>query len=69
MKRKKTVEELKEELQEAACSSWDGKNRLVEDWDEVKSDDHVWGVVNDHGNVELCHRGKNGRLYYHGGLV
>ena len=64
-----TLEQLKEELYEARCSSWDGKNRLRESSDDVLADGHVWGILSDHGNVELCHKGRNGRIYYHGGLV
>jgi hypothetical protein len=33
------------------------------------ADGHVWAVINDHGNADLYHRGRNGHLYYHGGLV
>ena len=60
---------LQEELQEATCSPWDGKKRLVDDSAKVQADSQVWGIVSDHGNVELCHKGRNGRIYYHGGLV
>ena len=66
---KHTIEQLEDELNEAKMSSYDGKRRLVEDSDEVIADGQVWGIVNDHGNVELCHRGRNGHIYYHGGLV
>jgi len=66
---KRTLEQLQAELEEARCSSWDGARRLVESDDSVEPDGHVWGIVNDHGNVELCHKGRNGRVYYHGGLV
>jgi hypothetical protein len=69
MKRKRTLDELEAELREAECSSFDGKRRLVADSDDVHADGETWGIVSDHGNVELCHRGKNGRLYMHGGLV
>ena len=66
---KYTAQELQEQYQEAEYSSWDGKCRLVDNSDKVKADGEVWGIVNDHGNVELCHKGKNGHLYFHGGLV
>ena len=66
---KRTLEQLQEELHEARESSWDGLCRLVSDDDDVKADGEVWGIVNDHGNVELCHKGRNGHLYLHGGLV
>lgn len=66
---KRTVEQLIDELHEAERSSWDGKSRCVDSSDQVKCDGHVWAVVSDHGNAELCHRGRNGRIYWHGGLV
>lgn len=66
---KHTIEQLEDELNEAKMSSYDGKCRLVEDSDAVIADGQVWGIVSDHGNVELCHRGRNGHIYYHGGLV
>ena len=62
-------DELMEELQEAKESSYDGKCRLVDESSKVQSDGFVWGVVSDHGNVELCHKGRNGHIYWHGGLV
>ena len=65
----RSIEQLTEELREARCSSWDGKCRLVDSSDKVKPDGETWGIVNDHGNVELCHKGRNGHVYYHGGLV
>jgi len=67
--REKSIEELQDECREVECSSWDGKNRAVDSNDKVQSDGHVWGIVNDHGNIELCHKGRNGHIYYHGGLV
>lgn len=67
--KKRTPEQLSEELREAEESSFDGKCRLVGDAAEVKADGETWGVVSDHGNVELVHRGRNGRLYWHGGIV
>jgi len=66
---KRTTEELLEELREAEDSAFDGRRRLVSGSDEVEADGCTWGIVNDHGNVELCHKGKNGHLYFHGGLV
>ena len=69
MRRKRTVEDLTEELREAECSSWDGRRRLVDCSSKVEADGFTWGIVSDHGNVELCHKGRNGRVYYHGGLV
>jgi hypothetical protein len=66
---KRTTEQLAEELREAEDNCLDGKRRMVSDSGEVKADGEVWGIVNDHGNVELCHKGRNGRIYYHGGLV
>jgi len=66
---KRTPEQLEEELMNAEYSFFDGKRRLVENSDDVKADGETWGIVNDHGNVELCHKGRNGRIYYHGGLV
>lgn len=66
---KRTTEQLQEELEQAQYNFYDGKCRLVDDYTKVKADGFVWGIVNDHGNVELCHKGRNGRLYYHGGLV
>ena len=66
---KRSIEELEAELHEAERSSWDGKRRLVADSTEVKADGETWGIVSDHGNVELCHKGRNGHLYFHGGLV
>ena len=66
---KRSIEELEEELEECKCSSYDGKCRLVSDSSKVEADGHTWGVVSDHGNVELCHKGRNGRIYWHGGLV
>jgi len=66
---KKSLETLQEELNEATKSSWDGKSRIVSDSDKIQADGQTWGVVSDHGNVELCHRGGNGRIYFHGGLV
>ena len=70
MRRKeKTIEELQGELWEAESSPWDGRCRLVKSSEDVESDGHAWGIVSDHGNVELCHKGRNGRIYSHGGLV
>lgn len=66
---KRTIEQLQAELNEAQDSSYDGQCRMVDDSSKVKADGQTWGIVNDHGNVELCHRGRNGRLYCHGGLV
>lgn len=67
--KERSIEQLQEELRDASDSSWDGKNRCVEDTDDIKADGHVWAVINDHGNADLYHRGRNGHLYYHGGLV
>lgn len=67
--KKRSLEDLQGELEEARCSSWDGKARLVSDSADVQSDGQIWGIVSDHGNIELCHKGKNGRIYFHGGLV
>ena len=64
-----SVEELQEEFENCKYSALDGKCRLVPDSSQVLADGETWGIVNDHGNVELCHKGKNGRIYYHGGLV
>ncbi len=72
MKRKfvrRSMDQLIEEFAEAKWSSIDGKCRLVDDSSKVIADGHTWGVVSDHGNIELCHRGRNGHLYWHGGLV
>ena len=66
---KRTIEQLEAELTECKESSWDGKSRLVSESEDVLSDGETWGIANDHGNVQLCHRGRNGRIYYHGGLV
>ena len=66
---KRSPEELHEEL-ETIRESWiDGKLRMVNDSRAVQSDGETWGIVSDHGNVELCHKGRNGRIYYHGGIV
>lgn len=67
--KERSIEQLQEELRDASDSSWDGKIRLVGDTDEVEADGRVWAVINDHGNADLYHRGRNGHLYYHGGLV
>jgi len=69
MKKERSLEQLERELEDARCSPWDGQCRLVEDSVLVKADGETWGVVSDHGNVELCHKGRNGRIYWHGGLV
>lgn len=66
---KHTLEQLQEELEDATCSPFDGQGRLVSDSADIQADGQVWGIVSDHGNVELCHKGHNGRIYYHGGLV
>lgn len=65
----RSLETLQEEFREAEYSSYDGKRRLVDDSDKVQADGMTWGIVNDHGNVELVHKGRNGHIYYHGGLV
>jgi hypothetical protein len=67
--KKRTTEQLQEELSEAQCSSYDGRRRIVADSADVEADGETWAVISDHGNAELCHRGRNGRLYWHGGLV
>jgi len=67
--KERSIEQLQEELRDASDSFCDGKIRLVEDADEIVADGHVWAVINDHGNADLYHRGRNGHLYYHGGLV
>ena len=66
---KHSIEQLEEELYELQHPNYDSVNRLVDDSSKVISDGQTWGIVSDHGNVELCHKGKNGRLYFHGGLV
>jgi len=65
----KTRAQLEAELETATMSYFDGKCRLVDDSSQVEADGETWGIVSDHGNVELCHKGRNGRLYWHGGLV
>ena len=66
---KRTIEQLQEEFENCKRSSFDGKTRLVDSSVNVIADGETWGIVSDHGNVELCHKGKNGHIYYHGGLV
>lgn len=56
-------------LEDVRCSPWDGKNRLVEDSDEILPDGEIWGIVSDHGNVEFCIRGEGGDLTFLGGIV
>lgn len=65
----RTLEELHEELESIKDCWIDGKLRLVEDSSQIEADGETWGIVSDHGNVELCHKGRNGRIYCHGGLV
>ena len=50
---KLSLSELVAELEVLKDSPIDGKNRLVSDYAEVLADGETWGVVNDHGNVEL----------------
>jgi len=66
---KMTEDEITDLLAEVQSSSWDGKKRLVKDSDKIKADGETWGIVSDHGNVEFAYRGRNGRLYYLGGIV
>jgi hypothetical protein len=68
-RKEKTVEELQEILDMIAYRSFDGKDRRVADSSEVMPDGEYWALVNDHGNVEIVHKGRNGHVYYHGGLV
>lgn len=67
--KKLSIEQLENMLEDCKCSPYDGKNRLVTDSDKVKADGENWGVVSDHGNVEFCYRGRNGRIYWIGGMV
>jgi hypothetical protein len=69
MKRKVSTEDLLDMLAEVGESSYDGKCRAVSDSSQIEADGEIWGVVSDHGNVELGYRGRNGHLYWLGGLV
>ena len=66
---KRTYDELMELLEECESSSYDGKNRCVADSADIMADGQVWAVISDHGNAELGYKGKNGHLYWIGGLV
>ena len=69
MKQKKTVEELYSILQDISDRAYDGVKRTVSSSDDIEADGLPWAVVSDHGNVEIGYRGRNGRLYWIGGLV
>lgn len=69
MKKQKSAEELQEILDGIQCRWIDDVNRAVSDSSQVESDGEYWAVVSDHGNAEICYRGRNGRIYYVGGLV
>jgi hypothetical protein len=64
-----TTDELLETLENCQYSYGDGKCRIVNDSSEIEADGEMWAVVNDHGNVEIGYKGRNGRLYWVGGLV
>lgn len=67
--KEKSSEELSGILEEIQSRYIDNVDRRVSDSSDVQADGNYWAVVNDHGNAEICHRGRNGVLYYDGGLV
>lgn len=69
MKKKYTTEELYAALEECKQSSFDGKNRCVSDSNDIEADGELWALVSDHGNAEIGYRGRNGRIYWIGGIV
>jgi hypothetical protein len=67
--KKYSTEDLIEILEEVGESSYDGKCRAVSDSSEVEADGEMWAVISDHGNAQICYKGRNGRMYWVGGLV
>ena len=68
MSKKYSTEDIIEILAEVG-ECWDGKCRAVSDSSEIKADGEMWAVISDHGNAEIGYKGRNGRMYWIGGVV